>query len=686
MRRLTLAVASIVAASLVGLGQQRGAQPVPGTVRDARTAMEGRIASPFERDTRVVRADTGEELTNVRVVRKPLEIPNAFDKPCKPRTEITASAAAARGRGQRGGNLPPTTTAEDEANRQLMELLRWRLLEFMGVETLPAERVNLMRIPQELIDASSIVTPLSARDGARGDLVALREGFIAAPWAPANVMLPAPTISGRIVDGDGNPVVAAVVQLYEVRYRPLGRVMKWVKSTLTNDLGEYRLPWVPYGWYAIAAGQSDYLKQSWMESLKFTPNLPDPDFGLPLTFFPGVDSAPDAELIHLKMPRADDPAIPAPVVSLVLKERPRYNVKVRLVTDPEPLPPNTNLVVVPAGGDICAAMDYAIKDNNDGTFEIRNLPRGRYEIVAIRGRDVVSPLLPIKVEKDIDDLFLPLTPPTNVRGTIIFDGLRSGIDPNLLLGEIRVNLTRSRGEVSQVATAIADPRTFNFSIPGVGPGFYYPTVDLPPGAFVKDIQVRRFNRPLTAVENWKCDAYPNGLYSYLDGHGHLEALEVPKALVTQDPNEPLCLRIEISFRGELAGRTLTWTPTVPTQGLPRSLGPGMAVLSPASFWRKSGDNGITPPDRVVVVDAPGRFVFTGFAPGDYRLYAVEYPNAELIYRPEYDSWFGTTALSLRYEEGASPCPISALTRNAPAAMGQCEVIAPAQSTVDRIVR
>ena len=671
----------LVAIAAVPGQQQRQQQPVRG-----RNTLEERALSSTTSGT-VYRGDTGEPVPGARVKPKPLKVPNAFDKPCKRSGDTDVAEGASvltddRGRYVLPGAPEPEparltarpATAEEETARRILEMERLRQQAERGVSVVDQRRLNQTALPQETINAilDPATVPLAKRQGVESALIPEKEGYVAAPWPGNNpgdlVLLPGPTLSGRVVDAFDKPVAGAVVQVYEVRTRPLGRTMKWVKSALTNDLGEYRVPWLEFGWYAVAAGYSSHVQQPWRDSLKLSPNLPEPDYGLPLMFYPGVENAPDAQLIHIKLPLSENSGMPAPVAHIALKERPRFNLKVRLVA--ERMPVNPTLVVVPAGGDVCAGMDFAIKSNGDGTFDVRDIPRGRYEMVAIRGRDIISALLPINVEKDMDDLKLAVSTPLTVQGTLTFEGLLPGTDINRLLGEIRVSLTRSRSEVSQVATSIADPRTFNFSIPGMGPGFYYPTVDLPPGAFIKDIHVAGVQRTGGSEDEWKCDALPFGTYTYLDTHGHLNGLELPRDLDTGSEKILLCLKIEISFSGHLAGSQRCLGP------VPPPCAPYVAVLMPRSAWAASEDNGVTPPDRILAVLSGGPWEFFGLPFGDYRAYGVPFPSADLIYRREFHEWFGAWALPLLYDYVA-PCPD-------PGAGDACLLTVPTQPTVDRV--
>jgi len=651
----------------------------------------------------VYRADTMTPLPGTRVGRKPVGVPTGFDKPCKAQTVSDISEkrfVMTNAQGIYSFTTLPASAVDptrpvvlDDTTRHLLEMEQMRRIAARGITSASGDEVAAQRIPQSLVNMATATSPipLGQRSLVESEITAELEGFVEVPskYIRPDVfgLVPAPTISGRVMGPNGQPLAGAVVQAYEVRHGPLGRTMKWVKSTLTDDLGEYRLAWLRYGWYYIAAGHSSYALQPWMEGLRMSPNLPEPDQGTPLQFFPGIESAIDAELVHIKAPTQATPSTTVLNVVLNLKQRPRFNVRVQLTGDL--IPPNANLVFVPQGGDVCASIDYAIQRTSDGSFELRDVPRGRYSMVAIAGKDVVSALMEVNVEKNIDDIRLTVVPPFTVNGTITFEGLPPGIDPKAVLGELRVNLTRARSEVSRVATTLADPKTLNFSISGVGPGLYYPTVELPPGAYVKRIRTMK-PEPAPAgqpSDNWSCKAVGTDLYAYLDGHGHLNPLEIPRSLSTDNPNDPLCLNVVISFEGQVRGLLITKVPPEPPPpGL--QIAPRMLVLVPSSAWMKWGDNGVTPPDRIPVVDASGGFncigvgragscgEFYGIPFDNYKIFAVEYQNADLIYRPEFLEWFASYGLTMRYETVA-PCPGTDPVL--------CTVMLPTQQIVDRVV-
>src|SRR2546427_1444230 len=73
---------------------------------------------------------------------------------------------------------------------------------------------------------------------------------------PRNVIValnPTGTISGRIFDEFGEPVIGAEVRGMKSFYQHGGRVLVPMQSTVTDDRGEYRLFWLPPGRYFVSA-------------------------------------------------------------------------------------------------------------------------------------------------------------------------------------------------------------------------------------------------------------------------------------------------------------------------------------------------------------------------------------------------------------------------------------------------
>ena len=107
----------------------------------------------------------------------------------------------------------------------------------------------------------------SVRPG-RYRLVVSRPGYVRSPLAVSVAagqqlnglrlnMAPTGAIYGRILDSNGAPLGNIDVQAIKLSYPQGQRVMTVVQTVQTNDLGEYRLFWLPPGRYYVAAVHPD---------------------------------------------------------------------------------------------------------------------------------------------------------------------------------------------------------------------------------------------------------------------------------------------------------------------------------------------------------------------------------------------------------------------------------------------
>jgi hypothetical protein len=134
-------------------------------------------------------------------------------------------------------------------------------------------------------------------------------------------------------------------------------------------------------------------------------------------------------------------------------------------------------------------------------------------------------------------------------------------------------------------------------------------------------------------------------YAYQDLHGHfdpLQPLRIPQVI----PRAALCLYIRVGagypFRGYVHDRL-----GKPADG-------AFVVAIPKSAWSVGDDNGATPPDRYLtgVTDDTGFFELQGATEeikagsqtvAEYRLYAFEDLNPNMVYEPTFNSRFESHA-------------------------------------------
>ncbi len=84
-------------------------------------------------------------------------------------------------------------------------------------------------------------------------------------------MLPQGTVSGRVLDEDGDPMVLVTVQLQKYIYNRGRKEVVPAASGSTNDLGEYRIFGVSPGTYYLVARAPESFRQSPAQAVAYPP-------------------------------------------------------------------------------------------------------------------------------------------------------------------------------------------------------------------------------------------------------------------------------------------------------------------------------------------------------------------------------------------------------------------------------
>jgi hypothetical protein len=246
-------------------------------------------------------------------------------------------------------------------------------------------------------------------------------------------LMPAGTVSGRVIGPAGEPMVNVQVMLVSPVYTLYEqRNLVQVATGQTNDRGEYRLFWVPPGRYHLSASPATRL--SGLNPLEpFAANNK-----YPRTYYPSTTDISAAGEIEIR------PGAEIEGVDIRLTPHATYRIRGRVVDAATGhAPQNANVSMIPRdqflGGIFRSPVAY---NAADGTFEARDVLPGSYWITASfpqsgppqAGAFVSrSPAATAAVEvvaADVDDLVLTPRPPLTITGRIRIEGQESSATLN----------------------------------------------------------------------------------------------------------------------------------------------------------------------------------------------------------------------------------------------------------------
>ena len=442
-------------------------------------------------------------------------------------------------------------------------------------------------------------------------------------------MVPASTISGRVMDNTGEPLPGITVQALRTTYDATGkRTMQPVGSARTNDLGEYRIYWINPGRYVVSANPA----RNAFETLTATasqaatqaqnpaqaqqaaqaaaifgtvgnPNeVADPGFGQ--TYYPNSTEASRAVALDLQ-PGAEQRAI-----DFTLTRALRVRLTGRVIDTTTGRPPQNAVVSVsPRDSSSASPLDmFAGLDPSQGNrynpatgeFVVPNVASGSYWLQVMSQGQAATPApdaqptpaealaalqsmnsarIPVDVlGSDINGLTLNVGPGVSVSGHIEIEGGQPLNQTELQ----RLSITlQSTGGMSSILSMLQGPirpaADGTFSVPRITAGDYKLTINgLAPTFYLKDARFAQTD-----------------------------------ALNGVTISEPVSGSLEIVLRrnpGQITGTVVdaTLKPVSSVQ----------AVLVPENRSRQDLY-------RNAATDLEGRFTFRGITPGDYRVFAWE---------------------------------------------------------------
>jgi hypothetical protein len=431
-------------------------------------------------------------------------------------------------------------------------------------------------------------------------------------------ILPAGTIAGRVFDRDGEPLANVAVEALKYSYREGERVMNQVQTARTNDLGEYRLFWLQPGQYFVSATPPE-------KRTPFPSDSPDDTAeGYVPVYYPGTTEAQSAAPVNLT------PGVVFSGVDLTVATVRTLRIQGRVINGVTGQPaPNANVMLLPVqrlGGGFRGGNrnpgNQRNRNNNQGTFDIRGVVPGSYELIAVvnERNNRMSARLPLEVGgSDIQNVSLIVSPGFSVTGRLSLEGQAAGAgNPNL--SRMRVMLrpeSGGQGPGAPPASGVQNDGTF--TLEQVGRDDYRLTVSgMPRNAYVK---AARYGATDVMAEGFRLDRQPTG---------------------------PL----------EIVVSTNTGTADGTVQNEKQEASANVTVvLIPDGTRRTRLDL-----YRTTSTDAMGHFHVEGVPPGDYRVFAWEDVETGAWQDPDFIRLFEDRGRPIRItENGTSNIELRVIT-------------------------
>ena len=283
-------------------------------------------------------------------------------------------------------------------------------------------------------------------------------------------LLPLATLSGHVLDDDGDPIVRADVSVLTYVYNQGPKQLNQAASAQSNDLGEFEALNLPPGRY--------YIRVMTLLNWNIPPHTrwSHPEEAYPLVFYPNASEAAQATAFDVA------PGAHVTNIDFRLRKMPAYHIR-GIVSDvtARKLDANDRVMAEISGSNFGAGLSQS-SVQADGSFELRGLASGSYVVSHMRfvpGENAFSTHQTVRIaDSDVNGVSLVQKPLVNVSGTVTVEGSQPG--------KLDLQISLSQPNVRGGDHIGADGK---FTITDVPPELCHLQVfNVPPGKYVKSIR------------------------------------------------------------------------------------------------------------------------------------------------------------------------------------------------------
>lgn len=386
-------------------------------------------------------------------------------------------------------------------------------------------------------------------------------------------LVPYSTVTGKVVDEDGDPMAKVAVSATIFRWMQGQRQVMTVASAETDDRGDFKLSNMGPG--KVNLGFRVSRNPVYQEKPK--PGQPEERYLA--TYYPGVLDLSASTAVTIAA------GVDVSGINMKLTRSPVYHVRGKVSGD---VPVGRNLQVVTADGG--NDLEASAMVGPDGSFDLSGVAPGEHTLgVAANGSIAYQH---VAVGNGDAEVTLSILPIAQLKGQVkIVDAPTAGQSPNVPLNGIQISLASATAIGGQRGASPAEDGTFTFG--GVAAGKYELSTTpafLPAGAYVKSMTYG--GRDVT-----------NGLD--LSGGAGAGSLEIGISLAGGAISVSVALEQDDSRVAQLI---LIPDPPQPSH--------------PWLYQRRAAN-------------LQGKFTFTSVAPGSYRLFVTEQVERFVQFDPDW---------------------------------------------------